>query len=232
LQSWFTGTKNAASTPTFGSTPSIVCFSFSAYFVFARHLFSPKGKDVQNKTWNFALANLNWNGNGKILDVGCGNGALTIKAAKRYPDAKVLGIDYWGARWEYSKSDCEANAIAEGVAENVEFQKASASQLPFEDGYFDAVVSNLCFHEVADAKDKREVVREALRVVRKGGRFCFQDLFLLRKLYGTPEEFTAAIKSWGVTEVNFVETNKETFIPSALKLPFMMGRVAIVKGKK
>ncbi len=212
--------------------PSLICFSFSTYFVYARHLFSPKGKDIQNKIWNLVLTNLDWNGNGKILDVGCGNGALTIKTAKQYPKAKVIGIDYWGAQWEYSKSDCEANAQIEGVADRVEFQKASASKLPFEDGYFDAAVSNMCFHEVADAKDKREVIREALRVVRKGGKFCFQDLFLLRKLYGTPEELVAAIKSWGVEKVEFVETNKAPFIPSALKLPFMLGRVAIIKGEK
>ena len=216
----------------FLTIPSIICFAFSAYFVYARHLFSPRGKDIQNKVWNLVLTNLDWNGNGKILDVGCGNGALTIKTAKHYPNAKVVGIDYWGTQWEYSKSDCEANARTEGVSDRVQFQKASASNLPFEDGYFDAAVSNMCFHEVADAKDKREVIREALRVVRKGGSFCFQDLFLLKKLYGSPEELVAAIKSWGVAEVEFVKTNKAPFIPSALKLPFMLGRVAIVIGKK
>ena len=51
------------------------------------------------------------------------------------------------------------------------FQKASASKLPFADESFDVVVSNLTFHEVKDVKDKREVVREALRVVKKGGIF-------------------------------------------------------------
>jgi ubiquinone/menaquinone biosynthesis C-methylase UbiE len=43
----------------------------------------------------------------------------------------------------------------------VNFQKASASALRFEDESFDAAVSNLVFHKVGDAKDKRDVIKEA-----------------------------------------------------------------------
>jgi precorrin-6B methylase 2 len=63
------------------------------------------------------LSNLNWNGEGKALDIGCGNGALTVKLAKKHPKAQVTGIDYWGKRWEYSKSMCERNAEIGGVSE-------------------------------------------------------------------------------------------------------------------
>jgi SAM-dependent methyltransferase len=211
---------------------SILLFSLAGYFAYARYLFSPNGSKVQSHIWDNVVSKLQWNGQGRALDIGCGNGALSIKVAKKYPQATVTGIDYWGSKWEFSKSACEANAKAEGVAERVEFQKASASKLPFEDGYFDAVVSNLCFHEVADTKDKRELLREAFRVLKAGGRFAFQDLFLLKQYYGEPEELVATIKSWGVNEVEFIETRNEPFIPSALKLPFMVGRIAIIKGEK
>jgi ubiquinone/menaquinone biosynthesis C-methylase UbiE len=196
------------------------------------YLFSSQGGNVQHKIWNIALSNLDWNGEGKALDIGCGNGALTIKLANKFSAAKVTGIDYWGAQWEYSKGTCEANAQAEGVADRVQFQKASASKLPFEDNYFDAAVSNFCFHEVTDVRDKREVIREALRVVKKGGKFSFQDLFLLKQVYGTPQELVATIKGWGITKVEFVETRNASFIPAALKLPFMVGRIGIIKGEK
>jgi ubiquinone/menaquinone biosynthesis C-methylase UbiE len=212
--------------------PSLVCFAAAAYFVYARYLFSSSGKNVQNQIWEKAANSLDWTGEGNVLDVGCGNAALTIKIALKYPKAKVTGIDYWGAKWEYSKVTCEVNAKAEGVDDRVIFEKASASKLPFEDGYFDAAVSNLCFHEVADSKDKREVIREALRVVKKGGKFAFQDLFLLKQVYGTPEELVATIKSWGIAKVEFIETRNEPFIPAALKLPFMVGRIAIIRGEK
>jgi SAM-dependent methyltransferase len=212
--------------------PALLSMGVAAYFAYARYLFSPKGGNVQNQIWDTVAANLDWNGEGKALDIGCGNGALTIRLASKFTGAQVTGIDYWGERWEYSKSTCEANAKAESVNDRVVFQKASASKLPFEDEYFDAAVSNLCFHEVSDAKDKREVIREALRVVKKGGKFAFQDLFLLKQIYGEPEELVATVKSWGVTEVEFVETRNAPFIPGALKLPFMVGRIGIIKGEK
>jgi SAM-dependent methyltransferase len=209
-----------------------LCFVAASYFAYAYYLFSPKGGNIQNQIWDTVINNLDWNGHGKALDIGCGNGAVTIKMAKKFPSAEVTGIDFWGKRWDYSKTVCESNAKAEGVADRVIFQKASASKLPFEDGYFDAAVSNLCFHEVADSKDKREVIREALRVVKKGGVFAFQDLFLLKQVYGEPDELVAAVKGWGVTKVEFTQTRNEPFIPSALKLPFMVGRNGVLKGEK
>jgi SAM-dependent methyltransferase len=212
--------------------PAILFFSVAAYFAYARYLFSPKGGNVQNQIWDMAISSLDWNGAGKALDIGCGNGALTIKLASKFPAAQVTGIDYWGERWEYSKNTCEANAKAESVNDRIIFQKGSASKLPFADEYFDAAVSNLCFHEVADTKDKREVIREALRVIKKGGKFAFQDLFLLKQAYGDTDELVAAIKSWDITKVEFVEAKNAPFIPAALKLPFMVGRIGIIKGEK
>lgn len=211
---------------------SLACFALAVYFTYARHLFSPSGGNVQNQIWDLVVSGLDWGGEGKALDIGCGNGALTVKLARRFPAAQVTGIDFWGERWDYSRSRCEANANAEGVGDRVVFQKASASKLPFEDGYFDAAVSNLCFHEVADTGEKREVVREALRVVKKGGVFAFQDLFLLKQAYGDVDELVSTIKSWGITEVEFTETRSYPFIPTALKLPFMVGRMGIIKGEK
>lgn len=60
--------------------------------------------------------------------------------------------------WDFSLKVCEKNAKIEGVQDRITFQKASASDLPFENNYFDAAVSNLVFHEVQDTKDKRDVI--------------------------------------------------------------------------
>ena len=38
-----------------------------------------------------------------VLDVGCGAGALTIRCAKKFPEACCVGIDYWGIKWDYSQ---------------------------------------------------------------------------------------------------------------------------------
>ena len=152
--------------------------------------------------------------------------------AKKCPHARVTGIDYWGGTWEYSKGVCERNAEIEGVRERVTFQQASASALPFDEETFDAAISNLTFHEVGDVKDKREVIREALRVVRKGGSFAFQDLFLWKSVYGNVGDLLEMIRSWGIERVEFVNTSDSEFIPRALKLPFMVGTIGILRGRK
>jgi SAM-dependent methyltransferase len=216
--------------------PAIVLFGLlflvSLYFAYARYLFSPQGGNVQDKIHEMLLSNLGWDGAGQALDIGCGNAPLAIKLALKYKGARVVGIDYWGKKWEYSKEICEKNVVMEGVAGRVTFQKASASKLPFEDGYFNAVVSNLVFHEVSDTKDKRDLIREALRVIRKDGRFAFQDLFLFKLFYGETDDLIATIRSWGVTKVKLVKTCKAPFIPKVLRLPFMIGTIGIILGEK
>jgi len=202
------------------------------YFAYARYAFSPRGGDIQTKLWELVLDRLNWNGEGKALDIGCGSGPLTIALAQRHPDGHVTGIDYWGKAWDYSKAVCERNAEAAGVAERTDFQKASASALPFKDGFFDAAISNFVFHEVSDAKDKREVVKEALRVIKKGGHFAFQDLFLVKELYGEVDDLLEIIRGWGIAEVAFMDTSSSGFIPAALKLPFMLGKISIIYGTR
>jgi len=213
----------------------IVALAFliiTAYFAYAYYEFSPAGGDIQTRIRAFVLDNLAWDGRGEAIDIGCGNGALAIKLAQRYPPALIKGIDYWAGNWGYSKQACERNAEYEGVADRSHFQHASAAALPFADGHFDAAISNFVFHEVHDAKNKRDVVREALRVVRKGGSFAFQDLFPNRAIYGDIDSLLEEIRSWGIEEVSFINTSNAPFIPGLLKLPFMVGAIGIICGKK
>jgi SAM-dependent methyltransferase len=211
---------------------AVIFFIFCAYFTYARYRFSPHGGNLQSHIQDLVLNNLDWDGNGNIIDIGCGNAPLTIKVAKKYINAKVTGIDYWGKKWEYSKNVCEKNAKIEGVENRLTFQKASASALPFEEGFFNAAVSNLVFHEVSDTKDKREVIKEALRVLKNGGAFAFQDLFLEKRTYGNIDDLIKTIKSWDIERVEFSSTKDSEFIPKALKLPFMVGTMGILYGKK
>ena len=202
------------------------------YFAYARYRFSPAGGDVQTQIQELVLQHLDWNGKGKGLDIGCGNGPLTIKLAQKYDGVQITGIDYWGKQWEYSKSICERNAKLAAVAERVVFQKASASALPFDDGVFDVAVSNLVFHEVRGVRDKKNVIKEALRVVKKGGSFAFQDLFLWKRVYGEVDDLLQTIRSWGIERVDFVNTSDSEFIPKGLRLPFMVGTMGILHGRK
>lgn len=186
---------------------AVILLVVFALFAYERYLFSPRGGYAQGKLWNLLVERLDWDGNGRAIDIGCGSGPVAIRIAKKYPNAEVVGLDYWGRVWEYSKEKCERNARIEKVEGRVSFQKGNAAKLPFEDGYFDAAVSNLAFHEVGGVQDKREVLREALRVVRKGGKFAFQDLFTIKRYYHSgPDELLDTVKSWGVENVALERT--------------------------
>jgi len=214
------------------SIVAAVLFATAAYFAWARRQFSASGGDVQARIRALLLERIEWDGTGRALDVGCGNGALAVELAREHPAAAVDGIDYWGANWEYSRDACAENARCAGVEARTAFQKASASSLPYPDATFDLVVSNLVFHEVADAHDKREVIKEALRVLKPGGSFAFQDLFLEKRLYGEVRTLLDTIGSWGVHRVAFFDSSAEPSIPRGLRLPFMVGRIGILYGRK
>ena len=90
-------------------------------------------------------------------------------------------------------------------SERVTLPKANDASLPFDDEYFGAAVSNFVSHEVSDDKDKREVIRKTLHVVKKGEKFAFQDEFLIKQIYGNPDDLIANIRSWGISKVAFVK---------------------------
>ena len=69
------------------------------------------------------IKHLDWDGEGKLLDIGCGAAALTVHCAKAFPKAQITAMDYWGVEWNYAKEQCEKNAKIEGVADHIAFQK-------------------------------------------------------------------------------------------------------------
>jgi ubiquinone/menaquinone biosynthesis C-methylase UbiE len=98
----------------------------------------------------------------RALDVGCGTGFPLIELAERLgPAATVDGIDPWSAA---------LGRVAEKVrvrgVRNVTVHDASAASMPFEDGAFDMVVSNL---GVNNFDDRAAAIRECRRVTRAGG---------------------------------------------------------------
>ncbi|MHB8065204.1 MAG: class I SAM-dependent methyltransferase [Ruminiclostridium sp.] len=211
---------------------TIVSLIVTVYMGICHHLFSYTGGQISSKILDYVLEHLEWDGEGTLIDIGCGSGALTIKAAKKYPKATLTGIDYWGTIWNYAKEQCECNASAEGVNERITFMKGDAASLAFPDESFDAAVSNFVFHEVKSQPDKRLVVKEALRMVKKGGVFAFHDLFLQETLYGNMKEFVQELKAEGLSEITLVESRNENFIPGILKVPSMLGNIGLIYGKK
>lgn len=211
-----------------------VLLAYGIYMYRCHEEFAFGKGNMMAKVHEHLVQHLDWDGKGHLLDIGCGAGALTIRCAKTFPDAALTGVDFWGAEWNYAKEQCKRNAAAEGVADRIRFEKGDAAQLAYPDESFDAVVSNFVFHEVRTAKDKRDVVREALRVVKKGGVFSFQDMFSQKALYGDMEAFVEQLKAEGITEVHFIGNLelKLDFIPGYVRAPWMISGMGILYGRK
>lgn len=206
-----------------------VCFLFPLYSYF---MFSQNGGRYQEKVYQLIIQSIGNPVTGSVLDIGAGNGLLAIKLAQINPKVQVTGIDYWGKDWEYSKSACEGNAVIGQVESRVHFQKADAAKLEFDNATFDVVVSNLTFHEVRSVKDKREVVQEALRVVKPAGRFVFVDYFYDSKRYGNPSHFESFLKSIKLSQFEYKPIKELIALPFLLRHPRIFGKVGIIYGKK
>ena len=223
--------------------PGIICIVITAavlcmtvYMQICRNIFDFNGGGVMGAIHQFLVDHFHWDKNreGTIIDIGCGAGALTNRVAKTFPNIRVKGIDFWGAEWSYAKEQCEKNAKIEGVADRVSFQKGDAARLEFADETFDGAVSNFVFHEVKSVSDKRGVVKEALRVVKKGGVFAFQDMFGQKALYGDMNEFVYELKKSGVVNEIYYIANVEgqDFVPNFVTAPWMIKDAGLIYGIK
>ena len=117
-----------------------------------------------------------------MLDLGCGRGAVLLLAAKRLKTGKAVGIDLW-RRGDQSSNAAQAtwrNAHAEGVEHRIEIHTADMTALPFKDGSFDLVVSNVAIHNVRSNASREKAIAEAVRVLRPGGRLLIADLWATR----------------------------------------------------
>src|SRR5215510_3599573 len=89
--------------------------------------------------WSDLLDQLNLQGDERILDIGCGRGAVLLLAARRLTTGRAVGVDLW-RRGDQSGNSLEAtkrNAAVEGVAERVELHTGDMTALPLQDNSFD-----------------------------------------------------------------------------------------------
>jgi SAM-dependent methyltransferase len=96
----------------------------------------------------------------RVLDVGCGTGAVTREAARRAgAEGRVVGLDL----------NPRMLAVAERVAPEIEWRQGDAGNLPFEDAALDVVVSQFA---LMFCPDQAGALRGMWRVLAPGGRLA------------------------------------------------------------
>jgi arsenite methyltransferase len=121
-----------------------------------------------------------------VLDLGSGGGIDVLLSAKRVgPTGKAYGLDMTDDMLALARE----NQRKAGV-DNVEFLKGEIETIPLPDNSVDVVISNCVINLSAD-KDK--VLREALRVLKPGGRFAVSDVVVRGEV---PTEVRRSMELW------------------------------------
>lgn len=127
--------------------------------------------------WAEILDNLDLRGDERVLDVGCGRGAILAMVAERLPRGRIVGIDLWTTDQSSNRPDAtERNLIAEGVRERCEIVTGDMRSMPFPNASFEVVVSSLAIHNIRNMEGRAQAIREIARVLAPGGRMALADL--------------------------------------------------------
>lgn len=104
-----------------------------------------------------------------ILDLGTGTAQIPIELCRRDASVHVTAVDASAGMLDLAR----ANVVAAGLFDRVTLGLVDAKRLPYDDGAFDAVISNSIVHHIAQP---RGVLAEGVRVTAPGGWLFWRDL--------------------------------------------------------
>ena len=129
----------------------------------------------------------------EILDMGCGIGNSTLPFSKKYPNAKVIGVDVALPCLRY------AHARANALGVEAHFSQQNVEKTTYDSESFDLVTSTLLLHETShDALPK--IIQECFRVLKPGGWMIHLDVYPFHKKEDNP--LYDFLKDWEVINNN------------------------------
>ncbi len=120
----------------------------------------------------------------KILDLGCGAGRdVYALSAMVGEEGLVVGLDMTPEQLAVAREYQDFHADIFGFKKtNVQFIQGDIDKLedlPFEEGFFDLIVSNCVINLV---QDKQAVLKQAHRLLKPGGEMYFSDVYCDRRI--------------------------------------------------
>jgi SAM-dependent methyltransferase len=156
---------------------SILPVAMGAYMLASAASFLYTTRRGKFAVWAGILDGLALRGGERVLDMGCGRGMVLVQVARRLGSGTAFGLDLWRTRDQSGNAEAvtRANARAAGVSDRVELSTGDMTEMPYDDGAFDVVVSSLAVHNIPGDGGRRQAIAEAARVLRPGGRLAIAD---------------------------------------------------------
>jgi ubiquinone/menaquinone biosynthesis C-methylase UbiE len=105
----------------------------------------------------------------RVLEIGCGTGALLMQIARMHPGVDLTGLDPDPKALERARRKAAARSLP------IQLDRGFSDALPYPDASFDRVFSCVMFHHLVRKDEKRNTLREVRRVLKPGGRLQLVD---------------------------------------------------------